>query len=130
MGRRWVGLLLGTAYALSGCGADATQAVTAKLNQYAHAVAARQPSTICREILAPSLVARLEGAGITCRQAMTVYVDGVSDPTLSVSRVTVTGRRASAVVLTGARGQVSSLETVQLAQTAAGWRLVSLASPR
>ncbi|MGO9955191.1 MAG: hypothetical protein ACLP50_04335 [Solirubrobacteraceae bacterium] len=102
----------------------------AKLEQYAHAVAARQPRTICRAILAPELVTRLEGAGITCVEAMSIYVDGVDDPALSVTEITVKGRRASAVVLATARGQVSSLEAVQLVDTNAGWRLTSLASPR
>jgi hypothetical protein len=104
--------------------------VRAKLEQYAHAVAARQPRTICREILAPALVSRLQGAGITCVEAMSIYVDGVDDPVLSIAKITVNGRHADAVVLASARGQVSSLEALQLVDTGAGWRLTSLASPR
>jgi hypothetical protein len=128
-GRRYLGLL-GAAYALTGCGAGAGQQVQAKLQQFAHAVAARDAQTICRQVLAPSLITRLEGAGITCKDAMRTFVDSVADPTLSVSKVTVKGGHASAVVLTAARGQPSSLEAVQLIDTGAGWRLVSLVSPR
>jgi hypothetical protein len=122
--------LLGTAYALAGCGATPAQDVSAKLQQFAHAVAARDTATLCDQVLAPALVAHLQAAGLTCRQAITVFVDSVSDPTISVSKIVVGGHSASAVVLSGARGQQSSLESVQLIDTPGGWRLASLASPR
>jgi hypothetical protein len=47
-----------------------------------------------------------------------------------VSKVHVKGASASAVVLARAKGQLSSLESVQLTNTKSGWRLSSLASPR
>ncbi len=122
--------LLGVAYALSGCGASPSDEVQAKLQQFAHAVAARRPAVLCRQILAPSLVAHFAAAGLSCEQTLTTFVDSVQDPTLSISRVTVKGKQASAVVLTAARGQHASLESVQLTNTRAGWRLTSLASPR
>lgn len=122
-------VLLGAAYALSGCGATAGQEVQAKLQQFAHAIAARNAVELCQQILAPSLVKRLDSAGLTCRQAMTTFVDGVQDPTLSVSRVSVTDNHAEAVVLTGARGQRAALESIGLVQTGGGWRLESLATP-
>jgi hypothetical protein len=121
---------LGAAYALSGCGASASDQVQAKLQQFAHAVANRDAPTLCRQILAPSLVDRLTAAGLTCDQAMRTFVGSVSDPTISISKVHVHGSRASAVVLSGARGQQPSLESVQLLNTKRGWRLTSLASPR
>ena len=61
---------------------------------------------------------------------MQTFVQSVADPTLSVSKVTVSGKTASAVVLSGARGQTPSLEKVRLVQTPHGWRLTSLAAPR
>jgi hypothetical protein len=123
-------VILGAAYAVAGCGASASDQVQAKLQQFAHAVAARDPGTLCREILAPALVAHLTAAGLSCEGAMRTFVDSVTDPTLSVSKVTVNGSKASAVVVTGARGQPSSRESVQLADNKGGWRLTSLASPR
>ena len=59
-----------------------------------------------------------------------MFVRSVSDPSLSVSKVHVKGGTASAVVLARAKGQPSSLESVQLTNTKDGWRLDSLASPR
>ncbi|MFZ0044153.1 MAG: hypothetical protein WAK93_22795 [Solirubrobacteraceae bacterium] len=121
--------LLGAAYALAGCGASASDQVQAKVQQFAHAVANRDVTTLCQDILAPSLVAHLTAAGISCTAAMETFVQTVQDPTLSVSRVKVSGKTASAVVLTTAKGQRASLATIQLIDTKTGWRLVSLASP-
>ncbi len=122
--------LLGTAYALAGCGASASDRVQAKVQQFAHAVAQRDAPTLCQQVLAPALVAHLTAANISCRQAMQTFVQSVQDPTLRVSKVQVSGKTASVVVVTGARGQPSSREALQLADTAHGWRLASLASPR
>ena len=61
---------------------------------------------------------------------MKIFVDSVSNPTISVSRITVTGSHASAVVLAGATGQAAALERLELIQTQNGWRLASLASPK
>ncbi|MFZ1997709.1 MAG: hypothetical protein WAU75_26560 [Solirubrobacteraceae bacterium] len=122
--------LLGVAYALSGCGANASEQVQAKLEQFAHAVAVRDTGTLCSQVLAPDLVGHLNAAGLSCQQAMRTFVQSVSNPSLSVTRVHVKGASASAVVLARATGQPSSLESVQLTDTSNGWRLTSLASPR
>jgi hypothetical protein len=122
--------LLGVAYALSGCGASSSDQVQAKLEQFAHAVAARDTTTLCGQVLAPDLVGHLNAAGLSCEQAMRAFVQSVSDPRLSVSKVHVKGGSASAMVLARAKGQPSSLEAVQLTNTKDGWRLASLASPR
>jgi hypothetical protein len=125
-----VGVLLGIAYALVGCGASARDEVAAKIQQFAQATAKRDVATLCDQVLAPPLIARLTAAGLTCDQAMKIFVGSVQNPTISVSRVTVKGARASAVVLAGATGQRAALEKVELVQTKRGWRLASLASPQ
>lgn len=121
---------LGAAYALAGCGASASDQVQAKLQQFAHAVAARDPATLCRQVLAPALVKHLTAAGLSCEGAMQTFVQSVTDPTLSVSSVTVNGSSASAVVVTGARGQWASWGPLHLVNTKDGWRLTSLAPQR
>jgi hypothetical protein len=122
-------VLLGTAYLLIGCGVSTRDEVQAKVQQFAQAVAGRDPGTLCRQILAPALVDHLTAAGISCPDAMRTFVDNVDGPTLSIARIRVTGKTASAVVLTGARGQRASLESLELTDTSHGWRLTSLASP-
>jgi hypothetical protein len=125
--------VLGVAYALSGCGASGSSSsdqVQAKLQQFAHAVASGDTGTLCSEVLAPDLVGHLSAAGLSCQQAMKMFVSSVSDPSLSVSKVQVKGATASAVVLARAKGQPASVESVNLTNTKSGWRLTSLASPR
>jgi hypothetical protein len=126
---RWI-VLLGVAYALTGCGTSASDQVQAKLQQFAHAVASRDTGTLCSQVLAPELVGHITAAGLSCQQAMHLFVNSVSDPTLNVSKVHVKGSSASAVVLARAKGQQASLESVQLTHTKSGWRLTSLASAR
>lgn len=121
--------LICSAYVLAGCGASAKEEVQAKVQQFAHATAAKDVHALCTEVLAPSLVSRLTAAGISCAQAMKIFVDSVANPTISVSKVIVSGNHASAVVLAGATGQTPSLQRIQLIQTQNGWRLASLASP-
>lgn len=123
-------MLLGAAYAVSGCGASQHDEVQAKVQQFARATAAGDYVALCQQVLAPSLIQRLAGANLSCQQAMRVFVHSVNNPTLSVAKVTVTGQRASAVVLATATGQQPSLTTIQLVSTKNGWRLASLASPR
>ena len=127
---RGVIVLIGCALVLAGCGVSAHQQVEAKVQQFAHATANRDYATLCNEVLAPALVAHLTAAGISCKQAMKIFTESVKNPTISVSKVTVNGSRASAVVLAKATGQPSSREAIQLIKTSKGWRLDSLASAR
>ena len=61
---------------------------------------------------------------------MKIFTQSVHHPTISVSKVTVNGSTASAVVLAKASGQPSSRESISLIKTSSGWRLDSLASAR
>jgi hypothetical protein len=129
--RRATALIAGAALGVAGCAANAGQQVQAKLQQYVHAVADRQPDALCRDVLAPSFVALLQArTGLSCVEALTAYVDSVTDPTLSVSRVSINGSHATAVVLAGAHGQRASLGAMHLVHGAHGWRIVSLTAPR
>jgi Holliday junction resolvasome RuvABC endonuclease subunit len=122
--------LLGAAYVIVGCGASAKDQVQAKVEQFAHATASRDYGTLCSQVLAPDLVQHLTDAGLTCHQAMKVFVQSVQNPTLSVSKVSVKGQTASAIVLASATGQKAALESIELIETKHGWRLESLASPQ
>jgi hypothetical protein len=122
-------VLLGAAYALAGCGSSAHDEVQAKVEQFAHATAHRDYAALCGEVLAPALVQRLSDAGVSCQQAMKLFVQSVRNPTLSVARITVKGHTASATVVATATGQPSARESIQLVETKHGWRLASLAAP-
>jgi hypothetical protein len=122
--------LLCSAYVLAGCGASAHQQVEAKVQEFARATANRDYAALCNDVLAPALVAHLTAAGLSCEQAMRVFVSSVQNPSISVSKVTVHGSSASAVVLASATGQPAAIESIELIDTKHGWRLASLASPR
>jgi hypothetical protein len=122
--------LLCSAYVLAGCGASAHQQVEAKVQEFARATANRNYAALCSDVLAPALVAHLTAAGLSCEQAMRVFVSSVQNPSINVSKVTVHGSSASAVVLASATGQRAAIESIELIDTKHGWRLASLASPR
>jgi hypothetical protein len=128
--RRGVIVLVGCALTVAGCGTSASQEIEAKVQQFAHATASRDYAMLCNDVLAPELVAHLTAAGLSCERAMKIFTQSVHNPTISVSKVTVNGSTASAVVLATATGQQSSRESIQLIKTSNGWRLDSLASAR
>ncbi|MHB8659222.1 MAG: hypothetical protein ACYC91_14955 [Solirubrobacteraceae bacterium] len=114
---------------LAGCGTSDRDLVQAKVRQFVQAAARRQYRTICTQVLAPELLGHLVERGIGCEQAMQVALANVHSPSLALGRVTVRGRLASVLVITGARGQYATLTAIQLVKTAGGWRVAGLGSP-
>jgi hypothetical protein len=117
------------ACALAGCGASDRDQVKSKVQQLASAAAKHDYTVICEQVLAHSLISRLEGAGVGCEQAMQVAFGSVQDPTLAIGKITVSGDAAHVATLTGAKGQTPSLDTIDLVKTSDGWRISSLAAP-
>ncbi len=115
--------------ALTGCGTSASDAVKAKVQQFARATRIHDYKTICSEVLAPDLIGRLRTTGVSCERAMQIALGSVQDPTLSVGKVTITGSSAAAIVLSVARNQEASLSTIKLTNTSGGWRIAALSSP-
>ena len=108
---------------------SASDQVEAKVQELAHAIGQRDYRTICRDVLAPSLVAHLTSHGIPCVRALRLGLGRVRNPIVSIGKVDVRDRRASAITLTVAAGQQASLDTIELVDTKRGWRISSLASP-
>ena len=126
-----LGIVLVTgALLVAGCGASQRQQVEAKVQEFAHATASRDYATLCNDVLAPSLIAHLTAAGLTCKQAMKIFTSSVHQPAIRVTKVSVDGLVASAVVRATASGQRASVQSIQLVKTGHGWRLASLASAR
>lgn len=118
-------IVLGVAALLAGCGTSASEQVKQKVEQYVHAEASSDAKTLCEQVLAPSLLARLAGAGLSCERAMQIHLTSVHDPFLSIGRVTVTGKSASVLALTGAACQQAGIYAINLVQTSHGWRISS-----
>jgi tetraacyldisaccharide-1-P 4'-kinase len=98
------------------------------MEQFATATADRDYATICKQVLAPDLIAHLAATGVTCEQAWQLALSGVKNPYISVGKITVTGSSATAIVLSVASNQRSSLNAVGLVKTGSGWRVESLAN--
>ncbi len=118
-------LALLTAAAVSGCGSSDSHQVRAKVDQFVRAVAARDATTVCEQVLAPSLTNRFAVEGLSCEQGMKIFMASVQDPTLSIGRVSVNRNQALAQVLTGAHCQRLALAQLHLVKTSAGWRIDS-----
>ena len=116
------------ALALSGCGTSDTTAVRDKMQQFATATVDRDYATICHQVLAPDLTAHLAATGVTCEQAWQLALSAVNKPYMSVGKITVKGSSATAIVLSVAQNQRSSLNAVGLIKTGSGWRIESLAN--
>jgi hypothetical protein len=121
--------LVAAAAALAGCGASAKDRVQSKVEQFIHATATKDYTTLCDQVLAPALLAHLSAAGLRCEQAMQIALRSVRDPQLAIGRITIDGSKAQAITLSAAAGETGSLDTINLVDTTNGWRVVSLGSP-
>jgi hypothetical protein len=114
---------------LAGCSASDSDQVKAKVEQFLHATATHDYHTLCDQVLAPGLLARLAAGGIGCEQAMAIALGNVRAPVLSIGRITVSGSAAQAITLSGAADQAGAFETIELVRTGQGWRVSALATP-
>jgi len=123
-----VAMTVCAATALAGCSGSARDQIQAKVQQLTQAVSDHDYKSICDQILAPSLVAHLVRNQISCEEAMRVALSSVHDPVISIGKIEVSGRRATVITLTVARGQRASLAALELLDTGQGWRISSLGS--
>jgi hypothetical protein len=115
------------AAALAGCGGPSDeQQVARTVAAFGRASAAHEYGTICRSILAPSLVADVTAIGLPCETALQRGLGRVRGARLVVGAITVNGDRASAQVRSSAANQAPSTDTLQLVKTHGGWRIASL----
>jgi hypothetical protein len=121
--------LVAVAWALVGCGTSVKDQVQAKVQEFLKATSGKDYRTLCDDVLAPALVAHLSAAGLHCEQAMQIALGSVKRPQLAVGRISINGSKAQAITLSGASGQLGSLDAINLIQTGAGWRITSLGSP-
>ena len=127
-----VALLLAVTMTLTGCGASDADQVQATLSQFAKAVATRNAKPICDRVLAPELVARLEGVGLSCEYAMNHFFFSckLRHPTITIGRVAVNGSTAKALVYAGAKGQSGGIFEIGLVKSSQGWRVARESAER
>ena len=129
MPRRSLLLTLAAALALAGCGdrtpSDSEQVRTV-LQTFAKATEQRDYARLCDEVLAPKLLTGLQQIGLPCEVALKRSLGSVKNPKLTVGKVQVKGRTATAEVRTAADGQPPSSDTLRLQKVKAGWRVSSI----
>jgi hypothetical protein len=114
---------------LAGCGdrtpSDSEQ-VRSVLQTFATATEKRDYDTLCDKVFAPKLLTGLQQIGLPCEVALKRSLGSVSNPKLTVGKVTVKGKTATANVRTAADGQQPSSDQVQLEKVKGSWRVSSL----
>jgi hypothetical protein len=114
------------AVTLAGCGASQTNLVRAKVMQFATASHAHDYTTICRQVLAPVLLADIASGGISCEKAMSLALGTVRDARLTVGTIKVSGSTASVLTSTQATGEKTAVAILELTKMPDGWRIESL----
>ena len=120
---------IAAALVLAGCGQSDSDQVRAKVRQFARAAAAHDYVTICRDVLAPSLLADLKNGGIACVQAMRISFSHVTSPRLVIGNVEVAGSSATVLTISQAKGEKTLLTSLKLVKTGGGWRISALGAP-
>jgi hypothetical protein len=117
------------AAALAGCasGPGEEQRVAATVRDFASASAAHDYGTLCRRILAPSLIQDVTSIGLSCERALARGLGDVRDPALAIGAIGIAGDRATAEVKTSAADQRPATDTVRLVKVRGHWRIASLA---
>ena len=112
--------------ALAGCGRSASSDVRTKVMQFAAAVHRYDYRALCESVLAPALLADIAAGGLSCEHALSLGLARVRSARLVIGKISVRGAHASVLTLSQAQGEPTALATLELTDTAAGWRIVSL----
>jgi hypothetical protein len=133
--RRSVAVLL-AAVALAGCTTTGSSSSSKKfkgaqgdvatvVSDLKSAAQRKSVDKICSQILATTLVDRLDQAGTSCGQEVDKAITDADEYGLDVQAVTVTGTQATAKVRQGKDGRVKTLSFVR---EASRWKLSGIAA--
>lgn len=115
--------------ALAGCGErepSPEEQVRATLTALADATAKKDYQRLCDDVFSKDLLDGITRIGLPCEVAMRNSLGEVKSPRLTIGRITVDGKKASAEVRSSAEGEAPSRDVVELVQTDGGWRVSSL----
>jgi hypothetical protein len=112
--------------ALGGCGRSDEDEVRAALGRYAEATADRDWGTLCADVLAPELVAKMRAVGLRCEDVLRTGLGDARRPRLTVRNVRITGDRAVALVHTTAANQAAADVQFRLVKEDDAWKVASL----
>jgi hypothetical protein len=99
------------------------RAVAQKVEDLEDAGKSNKPDDICSNILAKTLVSRLDPAGTDCPTEMKKAIEDANDYDLDATKVTISGATATVEVK---RGEDGSTDTMKFARENGDWRATSL----
>lgn len=120
------GLMAATGCGGSGGSGGEEKAVRATMTALQQATARHDYPRLCQKVLSRRLITSVTRIGLPCEVALEQGLGAVKDPEVKVGKVTVKGDRALAVVRTGAAGQASSTDTVELFKENGTWKVGTL----
>jgi hypothetical protein len=112
--------------AAGGCGQSPREEVRTSLDRYAEAAADRDWGTLCADVLARELVAKMRRVGLRCEDVLRTGLGDLQRPRLAVRNIRITGNRAVALVRITAANQAASDVQFQLVKEDDGWKVASL----
>jgi hypothetical protein len=112
--------------ALGGCGQNDEDGVRAALDRYGEATADRDWGTLCDDVLAPDLVAKMRRVGLRCEDVLRTGLGDLQRPRLTVRNVRITGDRAVALVRITAANQAAADVQFSLVKEDDAWKVASL----
>ena len=115
--------------AAAGCGSSGPsdqELVRSKVSELGRLTAAKDYNGLCDHVLAPVLIDKLKQIGLPCEVALQQGLGTVTDPQLTIGKITVKDRNATAQVRTSAKGQQPSSDTLELVKLDKDWRVSSL----
>jgi hypothetical protein len=118
--------VLATGTLAAGCGKSDDQKVRDTLKHFEQATEKRDYKTLCNDVLADQLVARLRAIGLPCQLALQRGLGSVLQPGIDIGKVKVRGHTALAQVTSTAVGERPSHDTLRLVKQGDGWRVASL----
>ncbi len=133
---RTAAILSVVALAVVGCGSGATdsaedfegeeRAVARTIEQLEDAGRDSAERRICADLLADSLLDRLEKAGTNCTTAVREALEDTDSFDIKVDDVTINGDSATARVTSGRSGGDEESDTLTLQRDGARWKISSL----
>lgn len=121
-------ILASLTLAACGSGPSDEEQIRDLLADLGRATAAKDYDRLCDRIFAPALIEEIKQIGLPCQIAMQNALEDVKNPRLTVGKVRVEGRRASAEVRSSAEGQEPSRDIVELVKNEDDeWRVGELA---
>jgi hypothetical protein len=105
---------------------DRTNEVRDTLDRYAKATRDKDYQTLCDDLYASDLIARVRRTGLPCEVALRTGLEDRKNPQLTVLDVDVTDDQARARIRTTAVGESPSVDVVTLIDEDGSWRVASL----